>query len=556
MYIKKITILLLFSIFCQTTFGINNPENKPGVMSTDNVETAFLDSTVILDSFRVVPDEAYDDIFSEKFDSLMNDWYVRNAYNTDTSINAVSSETTLHLSNELNRPEAPLQSLPDSVFIQRLKDMNSFIDLPYNESVKKMIDFYSLKIRNKVEIMLGLSNYYFPMFEEILDKYQMPVELKYMAIIESALNPKAVSRVGATGLWQFMYGTGKKYGLEVNSYVDERRDPMKATDAAARYLSDLYNLYKDWHLVIAAYNCGPGNINKAIARCGGKQDYWSIYFRLPRETRGYVPAFISAAYIMNYYKQHNLSPRVPTFKFTSDTVMVTDYLHLKQVAEGLGVNIETLRELNPMYKKDIIPAKTTKAYPLVLPTELVTQFIENEKNIFALNRETIFPKNQIKEPEKSLAPVSTAYVPDTKGKTKIFYTVKTGEVIGQISEYFNVKVVDLKIWNNMRGNLIRAEQRLAVYVPTDMVEDYKDVETMSFNEKQHFIGKSTTQPIAVKDPMSDANYIYHTVRNGDNLWDIAKLYPGASADEIKKLNNISNTRGLYIGQKLKIMKKS
>jgi membrane-bound lytic murein transglycosylase D len=559
MQIKKVTFLLLLIIFCHTNYGKTVPENKPGIPSKENIEPAYIDSTVILDSFRVIPDEVYDDIFSEKFDSLMNDWYVRNAYNIDNTISNDGADTMLLFPSESFKPESTTSTIPDSVYIQRLNAINSFIDLPYNESVRKMIEFYSVRIRKKVEIMLGLANYYFPLFEETLDKYQMPTELKYMAIIESALNPKAVSRAGATGLWQFMYGTGKLYGLEVNSYVDERRDPIKATDAAARHLRDLYNIYQDWHLVIAAYNCGAGNVNKAIARSGGKRDYWSIYYRLPRETRGYVPAFISATYIMNYYKHHNITPSVPSFQLNSDTVMITDYLHLKQVAEGMNINIETLRELNPMYKKDIIPAKINKPYPLVLPVEMVTNFVEKEKEVFAFNRQTFFPNNQIREPEKitssSKTSTSTAYIPDTKGKTKVTYTVKTGEVIGQIAEWFNVKVADIKYWNNMRGSLIRAEQKLTIYVPNSMVEDYRDLETMTFDEKQRFIGKTKMTQIVSKDDVAD-NYIIHTVKNGDNIWDIAKKYPGANADQIKKLNNITNTRGLYIGQKLKIMKKS
>jgi membrane-bound lytic murein transglycosylase D len=559
MQIKKVTFLLLLIIFCHTNYGKTVPENKPGIPSTENIEPAYIDSTVILDSFRVVPNEVYDDIFSEKFDSLMNDWYVRNAYNIDNAVSNDGADTMMLFPSESFNPESTTSTIPDSVYIQRLYAINSFVDLPYNESVRKMIEFYSVRIRKKVEIMLGLANYYFPLFEETLDKYQMPTELKYMAIIESALNPKAVSRAGATGLWQFMYGTGKLYGLEVNSYVDERRDPIKATDAAARHLRDLYNIYQDWHLVIAAYNCGAGNVNKAIARSGGKRDYWSIYYRLPRETRGYVPAFISATYIMNYYKHHNITPSVPSFQLNSDTVMITDYLHLKQVAEGMNINLETLRELNPMYKKDIIPAKNTKPYPLVLPVEMVTTFVEKEKEVFALNRQTFFPNNQIREPEKvtssSKTSTSTAYVPDTKGKTKVTYTVKTGEVIGQIAEWFNVKVADIKYWNNMRGNLIRVEQKLTIYVPNAMVEEYRDLETMSFDEKQRFIGKTKMTQIVSKDDVAD-NYIIHTVKNGDNIWDIAKKYPGANADQIKKLNNITNTRGLYIGQKLKIMKKS
>jgi membrane-bound lytic murein transglycosylase D len=556
MQIEKITFLFVIILLCHTilrgnSFIENNPEGVP----TKPAEIAYIDSNIVLDSFNVYPNEDYGDIFSEKFDSLTNDWYIKNAYNIDSAANPLISNSSLY--ETYFNPENQIQSMPDSIFIERLGALNSMVDLSYNESIKKMIEFYAQKIRNKVQIMLGLSNYYFPIFEQVLDKYQIPLELKYMAIIESALNPKAFSRAGASGLWQFMYGTGKLYGLEVTSYVDERRDPVKSTEAAARYLNDLYNIYKDWHLVIAAYNCGPGNINRAIARCGGKRDYWSIYYRLPRETRGYVPAFISAAYIMNYYKLHNLTPSVPSFQIMSDTVMVTDYLNFNQLSSTLNINIEILRQLNPMFKKDIIPAKKDHTYPLVLPMELITKFIESEKEIYAYKRAEYFPNNKIKEPEKQAPQSHSASIPSTEGKTKVFYTVKTNEVIGMVAGWFKVKTSDLKYWNNIRGNLIRSGQKLAVYVPNDLADYYKEFDSMSFNEKQHAIGKTTTQQIVVsKQDSGDNNYIYHTVKSGDNLWDIAKQYPGATADEIKMLNNITNTRGLYPGQKLKVIKKS
>jgi membrane-bound lytic murein transglycosylase D len=558
MRIRKITILffiliLVHNILQGTSFSKNNPEGVPSKQS----ELAYIDSNVVLDSFNIYPNEVFDDIFSEKFDSLVNDLYIRKAYNIDSaSVNPHFSSPKLSVCESSFNFESQIQSIPDSIFIQRLTTLNSLIDLSYNASVKNMIEFYAQRIRSKVEVMLGLSNYYFPLIEQILDRYQMPIELKYMAIIESALNPKAFSRAGASGLWQFMYGTGKTYGLEVTSYVDERRDPVKSTEAAARYLNDLYNIYKDWHLVIAAYNCGPGNINRAIARSGGKRDYWSIYYRLPRETRGYVPAFISAAYIMNYYKYHNLVPRVPAFQSVSDTVMVNNFIHFDQLAKTLNLNIETLRELNPMYKKDIIPAKKEHAYPLVLPLEIITRFIESEKEVYAFNREVYFPNNKIKEPVNNQVTQTTSK-PSTEGKTKVFYTVKTNEVIGMIAGWFNVRTSDLKYWNNIRGNLIRSGQKLAIYVPNDQAEFYSGFETMSFNEKQHAIGKTITQPIVVKkDDAGEGNYIYHTVRRGDNLWDIARQYPGSTADEIKMLNNITNTQGLYPGQKLKVLKKT
>jgi membrane-bound lytic murein transglycosylase D len=241
---------------------------------------------------------------------------------------------------------------------------------------------YTQNKKELVGVMIGLSDYYFPLFEEILDLYQLPQEFRFLPIIESALNPRAVSRVGATGLWQFMYGTGRMYKLTINSYVDERRDPIASSHAAARFIKDLYSIYKDWTLVIAAYNCGPGNVNKAIRRAGGKKNYWDIYYYLPRETRGYVPAFIAANYAYYYHKEHNIKPQPINIPLTSDTIMVNQLLHLQQVAEVIGVPINLLRDLNPQYKQDVIPAKD-RAFTLKLPADAVGPFIDKEKEIYA-----------------------------------------------------------------------------------------------------------------------------------------------------------------------------
>ena len=248
--------------------------------------------------------------------------------------------------------------------------------------------------------MLGLSEYYFPMFEEALDRYDLPLELKYLPIIESALNPKALSRAGACGLWQFMYGTGKQMKLEISSFVDDRRDPVKATDAAARYLKSLYGIYGDWHLAIAAYNCGPGNVNRAIRRAGGKTNYWQIYYRLPRETRGYVPAFIAASYVMNYYEAHNLTPQLPEFPTQTDTIFVNDYLHFDQIAATLGIEKEQLQALNPKYRRDVVPAKKDRLYSLVLPEDKINEFIDKDTLVFAHDRQKFFPNNTFDQPHQ------------------------------------------------------------------------------------------------------------------------------------------------------------
>ena len=437
------------------------------------------------------------------------------------------------------------------MLIDRLQSIDSYIDLSFNKTVKSVINLYTERRKDQVSIMLGLANYYFPKFEEILDRYNMPLELKYMAIIESALNAQAYSRAGAVGLWQFMYGTGKMYGLEINSYVDERRDPVKATEAAARYLNDLYKMYKDWHLVIAAYNCGPGNVNKAIRRSGGARDYWTIYYRLPRETRGYVPAFIAAAYTMNYHREHGIYAKQPNFDIITDTIMIQEYLNLEQVAHELNLDIKMLRELNPMYRRDIIPAKLNKPYPLCLPQDDLNRFIDFEEHIFAYKRDEYFPNNQIKDPSKTSYHYVTSEI---SGKDKIYYKVKSGDNLGYIAEWFRTKASSIRYWNNIHGNVIRVGQKLTIYVPEGQGEYYTNLNNMSFAEKQASLRQKpvTSSKKYTTAAPDDKGFIYYTVQRGDNLWTIARRYPGISADNIMKMNGITNSQSLRIGQRLKI----
>ncbi len=301
-------------------------------------------------------------------------------YDLDSLLNLYMSKTYLNEDNDCNmRDINPVYTKED--YIDRLGRMPTVMEMVYNEVVQKFIDRYSGRLRHSISYMLGASNFYIPIFEEALETYQLPLELKYLPVIESALNPKAVSRVGATGLWQFMIGTGKQYGLKVNSLVDERRDPVKSSYAAARYLKDLYKIFGDWNLVIAAYNCGPENINKAIHRAKGEKDYWQIYPYLPKETRGYVPAFIAANYIMTYYSLHNICPLRTKLPSKTDTVIVNKNLHLEQVAAVIGVDIDLLRSLNPMYRRDVIPG-ASEPLPLRLPQTEVGKFIDMADSVF------------------------------------------------------------------------------------------------------------------------------------------------------------------------------
>lgn len=299
-------------------------------------------------------------------------------YDLDSLLNEYMAKTYLTSGDCNMRNENP--HYPEEVYIERLSRMPTVMEMAHNNVVQQFIDRYASRLRGTIAYCLGAGNFYMPIFEEALETYQIPLELKYLPVIESALNPKAVSRVGAAGLWQFMPATGRQYNLQMNSLVDERRDPIKASYAAAHLLSDLYKVFGDWNLVIAAYNCGPGNVSKAIQRSGGSKDYWQIYPYLPRETRGYVPAFIAANYMMTYYSLHNICPMSSRLPAQTDTVMVTKKIHLEQIAKVLNVDIEMLRALNPMYRHDIIPGNT-EPYALRLPLSDVNRYIENEDAI-------------------------------------------------------------------------------------------------------------------------------------------------------------------------------
>ncbi len=348
----------------------------------------------------------------------------------------------------------------DTVYANRLHALPTVMELSYNKVVQKYIDLYANRRRHMVSYMLAIGQYYFPMFEEMLYKHGLPLELKYLPVIESALNPVAVSRAGATGLWQFMLKTGRQYGMEINSLVDERRDPYKSTEAAVLYLKDLYAIYQDWNLAIAAYNCGPGNVNKAIARSGGHRDYWQIYFRLPRETRGYVPAFIAANYIMNYYDSHNICP-VESYNDMSavDTIHVNNYIHMSQISDVLNIPLQDLRRLNPQYKKDIIPGNYRGGCSVVLPTNKIAHFIEKKKEIseYKKNRYNTHRLNTDQYVGNSPSSNSKSY--DVKNT---YYVVKRGDNLSAIARRHGTSVDRIKSWNNLNSNRIHVGKRLIV----------------------------------------------------------------------------------------------
>lgn len=402
--------------------------------------------------------------------------------------------------------------------------------LIYNDHVAAFIRLYADRRRSLTAKELGLSKIYFPIFEEMLDKYDMPLELKYLAIVESALNPRARSHAGAVGLWQFMYRTGRMFGLEVNSYYDERMSIHKSTDAACRYLKKLYMLYEDWDLALAAYNCGPGNVNRAIRRAGGgKKTYWEIFDYLPRETRGYVPAFIAVNYVMHYHKEHNIRPRTAKVPhIVVDTVYVNDYLSFDQLSECMNIPLTVLEYYNPEYKLNVIPYGG-EAKMLTLPANKIGEFLLNENTIYA---------HKTEEQRKDSIAASTQIRTIAKGDY-VTHKVKSGEVLGVIAEKYKVRVTQIREWNNLRGSRIYVGQSLKIYTS---------------RKYPSTTPAHTSKPAPAQKLVTNGKYQYYTVRSGDNLWTIARKYPGVSLEDIQKLNPELQPKGLKPGMKIRIKK--
>lgn len=396
----------------------------------------------------------------------------------DSLLSVYNNRTYLNINTDCNMPDVnPVYS--KEVYKERLARIPSVIELPYNDVVQKFIDRYSGRLRRSVSIMLGAQNFYMPTFEEALESYGLPLELKYLPVIESALNPNAVSHVGATGLWQFMLTTGKQYGLEINSLVDERRDPVRASYAAAHYLRDLYKIFGDWNLVIAAYNCGPENINKAIHRSNGATDYWQIYPYLPKETRGYVPAFIAANYIMNYYCDHNICPMQANLPGKTDTVVVSRDVHFEQVAQVLGMEIDQIKQLNPQYRRNIVNG-STRPMALRLPATLVGKFIDNEDSIYAYRPDVLLAKRTEVEVNDDVPSYSRRSSSSSRSKSSSSrksrsrgkkgkknkggrnVTIRQGDTLSDIAKRNGTTVSKLKKLNKISGSSIRAGKKLRI----------------------------------------------------------------------------------------------
>lgn len=572
----------------------------------DNIPESDNDSTIIIESY-----EFADSLLSFSYAKMNDSKIAEELVKESRSLFMLDSLTTLKFfkddeylfdrnrQNIFNFEEGFVPIYSDSVYRSRIEKLNrkTPLEFTYNETVKSYIEVYGVRKRGLTSRILGLAEVYFPMFEEILDQYNLPLELKYLAVVESALNPLAGSPVGAKGLWQFMYGTGKMYGLELNSYVDDRYDPYKSTIAACQHLQDLYDIYQDWWLVLAAYNSGGGNVNKAIRRAGGVKNYWAIWPYLPRETRGYVPAFIAVSYLMNYTAEHNLYAVHPGILYNAiDTVHVHDALSFEQISEVLGISKEDLKYLNPSFKEGIIPATSDNKYVLRLPRSLSGYYVSKESEIYnhktqkGIEREKLItqidemPKYQVhtvksgetlggiakkyktsvsgiqslnKMKGTTIHPGQKLYVSGTPPKSggtpakasnstatassstsnaasgeKSTHTVKKGENLGSIASRYNCTVNDLKSWNNLKSNTIHINQKLVVYKPATSQN--------SQDASASVAGKSAD------------GYIYHIVKPGDTLWDIAKKYNGVTVEELKKLNNITNSQSLKVGQKIKI----
>ena len=505
-------------------------------------------------------------------------------------------ESSSKSKNIYNYQEGFIPTFPDSVYAERIAKLReqTTIELVYNNHVKSFINVYAVQKRDHTCRILGLADIYFPMFEQALDKYNIPLEIKYLAVVESALNPCAGSHAGAKGLWQFMYATGKTYKLNVTSLVDDRMDPVKSTEAACQHLLDLYNKYDDWFLALAAYNSGGGNVNKAIRRAGGLKNYWAVWPFLPKETRGYVPAFIAVNYVMNYSQEHNLYPTDPGIIADGvDSVTVHEPLHFDQLHEMLNIPMEDIKFFNPQYKAGIIPANAKTPMSLRLPEKYIDSFIVHEKEVYNFKTKKGIDRAKLEEEMKKVSDRS-------------IHIVKSGESLGSIANKYRISVNQLKTWNKLKNTTIYPGQKLIVYssgAPMAQAGNSQPVErsteqkihTVKSGENLSLIAKkyqctvtelkewnnlkstnlSVGQKLKVYPPTTQTKstltqtqtqtqtqtttsggYVIYTVKSGDNLWDIAKKFDGVNVEQIRTLNNLSSNAVLKVGQQLKIKKAS
>ena len=569
---------------------IYEEENAPYYNEEDIYEDTIIDSEMMIDTLDAIYPAGADSlemVLQERIDSENSGQAI--VEESDIMMEMIDElgdikyfeenklESSSKSENIYNYPAGYVPTFPDSVYAERLAKLRSqtTMELVYNKHVKSFIDVYAVNKREHTCKILGLADIYFPMFEEALDKYDMPLELKYLAVVESALNPRAGSHAGAKGLWQFMYGTGKVYKLNVTSLVDDRFDPIKATEAACQHLQDLYETFGDWFLALAAYNSGAGNVNKAIRRAGGLKNYWAVWPFLPKETRGYVPAFIAVNYVMNYSQEHHLYPIDPGIMADGvDSVTVHQPLHFDQLHEMLNIPMEDIKFFNPQYKASIIPATAKTPMSLRLPEQYINSFIDNEKELYAFKTKKGIDREKLEEEMKKVSDRSV-------------HIVKSGESLGSIAKKYRISVNQIKTWNNLKSTTIYPGQKLIVYssgAPMAQAGNSNPV-TRSTEQTTHVVKsgenlsiiakkykctvtdlknwnnlKSTNlsigQKLKVYPPAEGSSSpsgakVIHTVKAGDNLWDISRKY-GVSVEQIRKLNGLSSNAVLKIGQKLTI----
>ena len=532
--------------FLEGLFGRNRQPSKRQVREENELLRNELDSLQMLvdslrgrqylDEYEIAVLEGNDDeadgfgagfeYTQETSDSLLALWYKNSLITDFDAVNEYNMDSVRFSSN-----------VSDAEMMRRLAAMNSFITLPYNDVVKNYIILYSERMTSRMGHIMGLSAYYFPIFEDILVRYDLPQELKYMAIIESMLNPVATSRAGARGIWQFMYQTARGYGLEINSFVDERLDVEKAVDAAARYLRDAYKIFGDWSLAISSYNCGAGNVSKAIRRADGKRDFWSIYPYLPKETRGYVPAFVGAMYAMTYYREYGIVPQNVGMPAQTDTFHIRRNLHFEQINAVVGVPMEELQNLNPQYTHDIIPGND-HPYVLKLPYNWTNAFVEADPDsLYAYKADSLLNGKVLKETASSGSSRSSGSRSSggSSSGQRISYKVKSGDYLGKIASRYGVTVNQIKNWNHLKSNNIQIGQTLYIYK--------NGGPTVSQGSGSSGSGSSTTKQVS--------KTVIYTVKSGDSLYKIAKLYPGVSSDDIKRANGLKSD-AIRAGQKLTI----
>ncbi len=534
-------LLLLLLLLVAVPFSSSAQKNKP------ETKKVLKDSISVLLSKLDSMQRAYDEMVSAPFeeiaftsdeDSIAADDDPN--FNTDSALVAWYDNLIRHSQEDedelMDVSDMKYTSdIPDSVYIARLNRINTSVKIPYNDVVRSYIIYYTQKMsRAKISKIVGLSSYYLPIFEEIFDQYGLPPELAKVSVIESALNPMAVSRARAAGMWQFMRSTGTQYGLEIDEYVDERFDYIEETHAAAKYLRDAYAIFGDWSLAIASYNCGPGNVNKAIKRAGGGRDFWDVYRYLPRETRGYVPAFIAAMYTMAYYKLHDIVPSHIDTPPQVDTFHVNNNLHFGQISECIGISVDMLRNLNPEYVKDIVPGKT-KTRVIKLPYSFSGAFIDVQDTIYAYKDSIFFDPVRVKDVGVVRNTRTSSGAP-----TYTVYTVKRGDSLGKIASRHHTTIANIKKWNGLRRETIVPGQRLKIY--------------SGKGPSSSSVASSGSAKSSQPATSTKGGYVTYTVRKGDTLYSIANKFPGVSLNDIMRLNGLTRNSKIYTGQKLKIKK--